>query len=502
MTYQSKLREFKELISQIEYLKYTMNSLVYWDKITYMPKDGIEYRSKVMSFMAYEQYRLLSSDEFSGYVRYFDGNPENDQVVDAMVKKIKGNSEDVSKIPEKEYQEYIKLIAVAEQVWEEAKAAGDFQMFCPYLEQIIETFRKFAEYWGYEDDPYDALLSHYETNLTVKEVDALSEEIKDFLIGFIKEIEEKGEEKKRISLPTVAGSRQQQLWKMMLSKLGFSFDAGRVDIGAHPTILANSPSDVRIVNAYQENDLKAGIFNVLHEGGKGIYQQSIDKKLLGTFLAEVPSFSLEEAIGRLYENIIGRSKGFWTYFQPQIQALIPEFEHFSPQELYEDVNLLNPSLTRLEADELTYLLHVIIRYELEKDLINGRIKVRDLPQLWNEKYEKYLGIKVDDDGKGVLQDIHWAAGYVGYFPFYFVSNLAAAQLAATIEKDKEGFDLLLADGRFEEINGWLRENVFQYGALYSSEHLLKQATGESLSTKPYIDYLRKKYSEVYNLSIY
>lgn len=501
MNYEANLREFKELISKIEYIKYTMNSLVYWDKITYMPKDGIEYRSKVMSFMASEQYQLLASNQFNDLLKFFDGHKENDVVTESMVKRIKRNSVYVSKIPEEEYQAYIELIAVAEQVWEEAKDTSDFKIFQPYLEAIVETFIRFAEYWGYEEDPYDALLGYHEENLTVRKVDALTAEMKSFLIGFNREIQKSDFRRKPVKLPPIEGSRQQALWKSMLSELGFRFSAGRVDIGAHPTILANSPADVRIVNSYHKEDIKAGIFNVLHEGGRGIYQQSISKELLGTFLAEASSFALEEAVGRLYENVIGRNKGFWSYFHPKLKRLIPELEMASLQDIYEDVNRLQPSLIRLDADELTYTLHIIIRYELEKDLINGRIKVCDLPALWNEKYEKYLGIKPTNDREGVLQDIHWAAGYIGYFPLYFVSNIAATQLTASIEREYGSFDVLLAGGHFDQINHWLAEHIFQYGAVYSFDQLMEAATKEPLNPQYYIDYLRKKYSEVYKLNL-
>lgn len=501
MTYEANLREFKELISKIEYIKYTMNSLIYWDKITYMPKDGIEYRSKVMSFMASEQYKLLAGNRFNDLLKFFDGHKENDVVTESMVKRIKRNSVYVSKIPEKEYQDYIELIAVAEQVWEEAKDAADFKVFQPYLEAIVETFIRFAEYWGYEEDPYDALLGYHEENLTVRKVDALTAEMKSFLIEFNREIQKNDIRRKSVKLPPIEGSRQQALWKVMLSELGFQFSAGRVDIGAHPTILANSPADVRIVNSYHEEDLKTGIFNVLHEGGRGIYQQSISKELLGTFLAEASSFALEEAVGRLYENVIGRNKGFWSYFESKLKRLIPELEMVNLQGIYEDVNRLQPSLIRLDADELTYTLHIIIRYELEKDLINGRIKVCDLPALWNERYEKYLGIRPTNDREGILQDIHWAAGYIGYFPLYFVSNIAATQLTASIEREHGSFDLLLAGGHFDQIHRWLAEHIFQYGAVYSFDQLMEAATKEPLNPQYYIDYLRKKYSEVYKLNL-
>lgn len=501
MQYDEKLTEFKELIKKIEYIKYTLNSLIYWDKITYMPKEAIGYRSQVMSFLADEQYKLFTCDAFRSYVEYFDGNPKNDCVTEAMIKRIKRNFLYVSKIPEKEYSAYIELIAVSEQIWAEAQEKSDFQMFLPQFEKIFDCFRKFAEYWGYEDDPYDALMGYYEEGMTVGKIDPIVQEVKTFLIDFIDQIKKEGHIKEEWKQNyKVDLNRQEKLWKAILNKIGFSFQRGRLDTGSHTTILANSPYDVRIVNTYSEADLKTGIFNVLHSGGKGIYQQSIAPELLGTFLCEVPSFAMEESIGRFYENMIGRNKGFWQCFFDTAKEIIPEIEESSAQLFYEKGNLMHPSAIRLNADELTYLVHVIVRYELERDLIGGKIKVRDLPKIWKEKYQSYLGIIPENDGEGVLQDIHWAAGYVGYFPTYFLSNLWAAQLAAAIEKEMGSLEQLTAEGRFDQINHWLKEKVYRFGAIYSSEELIESATGEPLSSKYYIDYLRKKYSEVYKLT--
>ena len=502
MIYQKKLTELKELIRKIEYYKYTLNSLVYWDKITYMPSEAIGYRSKVMSFMADEQYKLLSSAKFNAYMQFFDGNKNNDAITDAMVKRILRNAQYVNKVPETEYRQYIELIAVAEQVWEKAKRDDDFAAFEPYLERIFDTFRTFAEYWGYEEDPYDALLGYYEEGLTVKYVDNIVHDLKVFLIGMLSEIRAKEKQSGGgLMLPPVDRDRQQKVWKCILEHLGFDFHRGRVDIGAHPTILASSPSDVRIVNAYDPNDLRSGIFNVLHSGGKGIYQQSINEELLGTLLAEVPSYALEEGIGRFYENIIGRSKGFWSYFQDKLTPFIPKLAEISLDQIYEDINQADSGKVRIAADELTYLLHIIIRYELEKDLINGRLQVKDLRESWNQKCGAYLGMHPASDREGILQDIHWAAGYVGYFPSYFISNLAAAQIANSIEMEHGDMENILASGRFDLIKDWLKEHIFQYGAVYSTEQLLQTATGQALDSKYYLAYLRKKYSEVYKLNI-
>ncbi len=300
-------------------------------------------------------------------------------------------------------------------------------------------------------------------------------------------------------LPVMDGSSQKALWEHLLKKMGFSFHTGRVDIGSHPTVLANSPDDVRIVNAYREDNTVFGLFNVMHSAGKGIYQQSISKDLLGTFLAKVPSFALEEGIGRFYENIIGRSKGFAEFFTRELSVFSGGSHLLSAQRFYEDVNAVTQAPIRLQADELTYLLHVIIRYEIERDLINDRLKVSDLPDIWNQKYHEMLGSTPANDAEGVLQDIHWAAGYVGYFPTYLVANLAAAQLATAIDTSCGPLDDLIAKGDFAAINQWLKENIFTYGAQYSTSQLLKSASGSPLSSQPYMDYLQKKYTEVYKL---
>lgn len=496
--YETKLKRFQDLVRRIEYYQYTLKSLVYWDKITYMPPDGIEYRSKVMAFLADEQYKLLSGKDFSDYVRYFYDNKRNNNITDSMLHRIMRSSVYVNKIPEDEYRSYTELIAVSEQVWEKARLTANFALFQPYLEKVVSTFRRFASYWGYEKSPYDALLGYYEEGLTCEALDRSVDDLKSFLISATRKICTR-KAHTNISFPPVKIEHRQQVWKMLLSGIGFNTDAGRIDTGSHTTILANSPSDVRIVNSYNEQDFSAGLFNTLHSGGKGIYQQSIDKGLLGTFLAEAPSFTMEESIGRLYENIIGRSRGFCERFGPEIFSLVPELKDLLCEDFFHHVNRVHRSPLRTEADELTYLLHIIIRYELERALIEGNIEVADIPHLWKEKYQAYLNVRPSNDGEGVLQDIHWAAGYMGYFPTYFVANLMSAQIASALKKDCGSLDDLVSRGDFAEINGWLREHIFQHGARYTTRELLKRATGETLKSDYYKDYLREKFSVIYGV---
>jgi len=499
--YSKMLSEFKETVRNIEYLKYTLNSLIYWDKITNMPINGIEYRSQVMGFLGDELYRLLSSKQLKKCLNYFDGNKKNDDIVNGMVARIKRNHYYVEKIPKDEYREYISLIANAEQVWEKAKAKNDFKLFQPYLEKIVEKFKSFAEYWGYEENAYDALLGYYEEGVTVNEIDKMSSDLRDFIIELLNQIRQKEDylEQNSDFIIGLETEKQKQLSEWVLTEIGFNFDSGRLDEGAHPTTLACSPDDVRIVTAYNETDIRTGIFNALHEGGKGLYEQDIDKKLLGTLLAEVASFGVEESIGRFYENVLGRSKAFSTKLYDKLRELSAEVNIFDAESFYKYLNHVRPSLIRIDADELTYMLHIIIRYEIEKDLIHEKITVAELPEVWNQKYREYLGIEPDNDREGVLQDIHWAAGYFGFFPSYFLANLVAAQLAAMMEKEIGSIEELISQGCLECIHDWLAENVHKKGAVYSTSELIKKITGGAMSSEYYMEYLKKKYDKVYHL---
>lgn len=502
MGYQTELAELRKFTEKIEYYNYTNNALIYWDKITYMPKNAIEYRSKVMSFLAGEQYKLVSDRNLQKLIRYFKGNSRNDIVTNATIKKLIVSAENISAISAEEYQEYVELIAVSEQIWAEAKEKNDFDSFRPYLVKIFDTFRKFAEYWGYETEVYDALLEYYVEDLNVEIVDSLAKEIKPVLIELLGKVEEKNaaeEGPKKIEIGPVSCEKQQAVWKMILRKIGFDFDSGRIDIGSHPTILTSSPDDVRVVNTFDENDFWGGIFNILHCGGRGVYKQSIDRNLMGTLLAEVPSFAMEEAVGRFYENIIGRSRGFWNYIYEPLTEILPELKEYTAQDLYESVNHAQPTLIRMDADELTYLLHVIIRYEVEKDIIDRKLRVSDLPKEWAEKYEEYLGIRPDNDKEGVLQDIHWAAGYVGYFPSYLLANVMAAQLADTMSEEIGDLNEIMLNDEFYKINEWLTTNIYSAGSIYSSRELVENACKCEISSKAYTDYLRNKFSEVYKL---
>ena len=496
-----KLEQLRRLIREIEYLKYTLNSTLYWDKMTYMPEKGLTYRSEVMSFLGAQLYERFRSPELRSLVDHFSRQKDAPPQVSAMVRRVESNYIYINKIPQAEYQAYIALIAKAEQVWEQAREANDFQRFAPYLERIVDTFRAFAGYWGYEAEPYDALMSFYEPGTTVQQMDRLADELKHFVIDLFQTLQARGmpcgePAEGRFRLPL---EEQRALSQYVLETIGFDFASGRLDEGPHPTTLAASPGDVRVITSYQAEDFRSGLFNTLHEGGMGLYEQDIDPALLGMLLGEVASFATELAEARLYENIIGRSAGFWEYLFPRMQQLCPSLAVDERETLFQSVNQVRPTLIRNNADELTYILHILIRYEVEKDLIRGTLSVAELPQVWRQKYTDYLGITPRNDREGVLQDILSAAGFMGYFPGYLTSNLMAAQFAAALERELGPLRHLLAAGRFREIHQWLATRIHRFGAIYPPGELVKRATGEPLRSTYFINYLREKYTEVYQL---
>ena len=327
-----KLEQLRRLIREIEYLKYTLNSTLYWDKMTYMPEKGLTYRSEVMSFLGAQLYERFRSPELRSLVDHFSRQKDAPPQVSAMVRRVESNYIYINKIPQAEYQAYIALIAKAEQVWEQAREANDFQRFAPYLERIVDTFRAFAGYWGYEAEPYDALMSFYEPGTTVQQMDRLADELKHFVIDLFQTLQARGmpcgePAEGRFRLPL---EEQRALSQYVLETIGFDFASGRLDEGSHPTTLAASPGDVRVITSYQAEDFRSGLFNTLHEGGMGLYEQDIDPALLGMLLGEVASFATELAEARLYENIIGRSAGFWEYLFPRMQQLCPSLGQSGP----------------------------------------------------------------------------------------------------------------------------------------------------------------------------
>jgi carboxypeptidase Taq len=499
---QKVVAEFQEYMKRIAYYQNGLG-ILYWDSRTNTPSKGRERASEVIGFLATQVYQLTVSaqmDLFLATLGAAENFPSLEPVIAKSVREYQKENTRMKKIPPELYQEYVVLTAKAENVWETAKANSDFKLFEPYLTKIVAFNRQFAGFWGYQGHPYDALLDPYEPGLTVVILDPLFSKLRRSTVDLLKWIQNSG---RPVATSFLDGQYprklQEELGRFFLREIGFDFSAGNLAESVHPfTGGANHPGDVRLTTHYYEDNLLSSIFSCIHEGGHGLYEQNIDPALMNTPLGTGSSMGIHESQSRFYENIIGRSQSFWQRYYPKIQALFPaQFSQVSLNDFYHAVNRVTPSLIRVEADELTYNLHIILRYEIEKALIEGSCQVSDLPQVWNEKMQEYLQVKPRNDAEGVLQDTHWSGGSFGYFPSYTIGNIYSAQFAAALKRAGMNPEQAVADGDLGRIKHWLNERIHRYGKSKTPAELLKDVTGETIDASYLIRYLERKYGEIY-----
>lgn len=490
-----------ELVKRIKYYNDAL-SVLYWDLRTGAPKKGVAQRSEVIGMMSEEAYKLTTSVEMEKYLEYLEEQDNNrvlDNITKAVVKECRREFDKYRKIPAGKYKEYVILTSNAESVWEDAKNNNDFQLFAPYLEKIVDFNLEFIELWGYKGNKYNTLLDINEPGMTVDKLDAIFKELRSRIVPLVAKIKESpmqpDEDILEIYFDT---SKQEEFSLYILEKMGYDFEAGRLDESEHPFTIGINPGDVRITTHYYPNDFASALMSSMHEGGHALYEQNISADLNGTPLCTGASMGIHESQSRFWENIIGRSKGFWERYYKDLQKVFPEqLKDVSLENFHRAINRVEPTLIRVEADEVTYNLHVMIRYEIEKALINGEIKVSELPRVWNEKMKEYLGITPPNDTKGVLQDVHWAGGSFGYFPSYTLGNIFAAQLYNTAKKEIRDFDTLISKGELISIKKWLSEKIHKFGKLMEPSEIIKEATGEDINPTYLIDYLESKYKDIY-----
>lgn len=500
---QDKLTTLRNRLREVSYLQSTYG-LLGWDQQVMMPKGAAPYRAEMLAYIGTEIHNK--------FVKLDEGGVLADLVAAAkkgvlserdarLVTELWHDYEKEVKIPTEFVTELEAHRSASQHAWEHAKAKGDFKTVEPYLEKMVSLFRKQAEYLGYPDHPYDALLDYYESGLTTAGITGILEEVKAFLIPFIKKIKKDGV---RVTESKIYGSydRETQVsFSEDLSKrMGFNFHRGRLDQSTHPFSEGFHPTDVRMTTRFSEKDVRESISGTMHETGHSLYEQGLPTEYRGTPLGAARSFGVHESQSRLWENNIGKSHAFLSYLVPKLRKAFPRsLKKLSTDEVYRSWNAVTPNLIRVAADEVTYNLHIIIRFELEKALIEGSLKVRDLPKAWNAKYKEYLGISVPNNTKGVMQDIHWYCGYFGYFPTYTLGNLYAAQLHHALKKAIPRLDKKLARGDCTAVKEWLNTHIHRHGRYYSVEELLRQATGEAPTARYFIDYIREKYGEIYKL---
>ena len=496
---EKKLEEFAAYLKIIEHYR-NVGSLMYWDMSTGMPENAAEGRAETMSFMQMQEHNLSVAKEVHDFIKFFEKNEEKlDFVQKRMLHELKKNYEKEKIFPEEFIKEFSLAASRGQLTWEKAKNEDNFEIFKPDLEKIVELTKKSIEYKGYKGNKYNALLDDYEPGLTVEKLDKVFDELRDGIVSILNKINSS-----EIKICNAFEGKefpkenQKRFCIEILKAMGFNFKSGRMDETEHPYTLDMSNKDVRITNHYYLNDFTSAMFSAIHEGGHGIYEQNLPDSLEVTGLNTAASMAIHESQSRFYENIIGRSRAFCEYLYKEAKKeFSDQFEGVSEEEFYNTINKVQPSLIRTEADELTYSIHVIIRYEIEKLLINDKIQVSDLPRVWNEKYKEYLGVEPTSDKVGVLQDMHWSDGSFGYFPSYALGNLYGAQILNEMVKDVPNIYNEIAEGDLGSVDEWLKENVHECANLYDPSDLIKKITGEELQAKYFIEYLDNKYKEIY-----
>lgn len=361
--------------------------------------------------------------------------------------------------------------------------------------------KQFVELWGFDGHPYNTLLDLYEPNLTVDTLDKVFGELRERAVPLAAKIADQPQPKHDFLFQHYDKAKQRELSEFILKEMGYRFDAGRLDESAHPFATGLNLGDVRITTKFTPRDITFALFSSIHEGGHALYEQNISSSLKGTLLCTGTSMAIHESQSRFWENKVGRSYSFWKRYYPDLQRFFPEqLGHVSLEEFYKGINVVQPSLIRIEADELTYNLHIMIRYELEKALIGGELKVEDLPEAWNAKYQEALGLVPQHDAEGVLQDVHWSGGSFGYFPSYSLGNMYAAQFMHYMKKDIPDYEAHVEHGRLNVLKDWLTEKIYQHGKLYTPTELVLQVTGETLNPAYLMNYLEQKYQEIYTLT--
>ncbi|MFB6249353.1 MAG: carboxypeptidase M32 [Salinibacter sp.] len=476
-----------------------------WDQETFMPDGGAEARARQLSTLQSTAHERFVSDETGTLLdRAAEATADADPLDDgaSLVRVTRRDYERARRVPSSLVAELSEATSRAKQAWKKARTEDDFTVFAPHLETLVDLSVEKAEAIGYDDTPYDALLQEFEPGLTTAEVADTFSTLREDLVPLVDAIADSPPLEDDVLHRSYPQPKQRTFGEQVLADLGYDFDRGRQDVSAHPFTTSFSVGDVRITTRYDEDYLPSALFSMIHEGGHALYEQGIDPALDRTPLGDGASLGVHESQARLWENHVGRSRPFWRHYFPKLQDAFPDaVGDTSLDAFYRAVNRVEPSLIRVEADEVTYNLHVMLRFELERGLIDGTVSVDELPARWNAAMDDYLGVVPDTDADGVLQDVHWSMGSFGYFPTYTLGTLTAAQLTDTIREDLSDLDARLADGDFAPLRDWLRTHVHRHGRKLTAPQLLERVTGRALSAAPWLRYARNKFGALYDLDV-
>ncbi len=478
--------------------------LLSWDQQTLMPIKGDEARARQSALAATQAHKLLVSDRLADLLEAAGNDESLSDDERIVVERATRDRQRAIKVPTDLVERLVSVTSRAHHIWAQARQDDDFHAFAPILDEILSLKREQAQALGWPEDgePYDALLDEYEPDTTSRLLEPIVERVAQESSAALKAILGSGTKPDRSILTHRFPEKlQEKFCRHLLQSMGFDFRAGRLDRSAHPFTTSFDPGDVRLTTRYDETYWPMAVFGSIHEGGHGLYEQGLDSSWVGTALSEAVSLGIHESQSRLWENQIGRSRAFWQYFFPEIQSILgAPLAGGDMDAFYLAVNSVRPSLIRVEADEVTYNLHIALRFKLERALLQDDLLVRDLPAAWNQASEELLGVRPKNHAEGLLQDVHWSMGLLGYFPTYLLGNLYAAQLTEAVRRDISDLDDQVAQGRFSDLLSWLRHNVHRHGRRFSPPELIERATGKPPSADPFVRYLKNKYGPLYGVT--
>lgn len=488
-----------------------IGALLGWDQETYMPEKAVDERSRQQAALSSLVHEKMTSGEIGELLEDLgadDDNPMGDEsrcadlsrTERAFIRFVHRSYRKETRLPGRLVKELSETRSKSQSVWAKARQENDFKSFQPWLEKLIDLKLETAEAYGYDDNPYDPLLDDYEPDMKTAEVQRVFSDLKADLVPLVKAISESKQVDNSFLTKHYPTKLQEEFGYKVLEKLNYPMDRGRLDVTAHPFTTELGSDDIRITTRYMEDFFNSSLYSIIHEAGHGLYELGMGDDIRGNLMAGGTSLGIHESQSRTWENLVGRSREFWEYFLPSLKTMFPEnLDGVDVEAMWRGVNKVEPSFIRVEADEVTYSLHVMLRFELEQKLINRKLAVKDLPEAWNEGMRDLLGIVPERDSDGVLQDVHWSFGLFGYFPTYALGNLYGSQFWNTMLKDIPDVYTQMASGDFTRILAWLREHIHQYGSSKTAGELAMDITGEPLNAKYFVDYLNSKYKTVYKL---
>jgi carboxypeptidase Taq len=506
---QSAYKSLLERTKDIAVLQSTKD-MIQWDMETMMPPKAVEQRSQQLALLSRLSHKSSTAPEIGKLLNAILTDPQYDafnEVEKRNIYLIKKNYNEQTALPEKLVSEIAKQQAITVNVWKKAKKAKNFAILKPELEKLVALSKQAAQILMLikkAATPYDALLDDYEPKMTADAIAATFSKLQQGLMKLLGKIQASHSQPDTSVLRiSVSAEKQREIAQALTRIIGYDTVSptagGRIDETEHPFTIGYY-DDVRITTHYYPNNYASSIFSVIHETGHALYDQNLNSKWKYQPVGSSCSCGFHESQSRLYENIIGRSMEFWKHTLPILRRITtPALANVELSQFVKAINKVKPSKIRIEADEVTYNLHVIVRFQIEKKLFADKIAVAELPEIWNQKYEEYLGVTVENDAEGVMQDTHWASGYYGYFPSYALGNIYSGQLVAALEKGVQNWRSQLSQGNLKDIKAWLFKNVHIYGNLYDPADLIRKIAGRELEAKPYLEYLREKYSKLYNL---